>query len=648
MQCYDTRRDRLPRKHETDGTGPPVMKDGKRFIPLLLTAALAAFAAAELTAHVVSVSLVRNLNALEMRSMRSVSGEILRIASDSFHNLLDSGKAGDPAGEEIARWDALERIHRHRAMEGASVLHVAVVNERNQVLADYSRLLAGSDIPSLSGLLTESEFSFHDGEGNALLAHHRYFPDWRWHILSIAREEDLAGETKRIRALLFGSAIASLLALLFLMYLLFRFLVRNPLKDLVRSMHRLPGGYDGPVPESGCGVTREIAGAYNRMTEIIRQRQQELSDLAELTEDNPNLVMKVARDGRILYANRAVEHALHTLDLPIQHYELLLPDDLETIVEQVLSGGERNRWVIWKMRGRVIDYSVSVLGQEEEVLFHGVDVTDKITREEQLLHYQTMETWKKIVSVAAHDLHRLLTGILGNASALKRRRIEDPCSTDAITGIENAATEGLPLTRRLLGFGRKGSREFRHVDMNRMVDETVGIMIRTLPKKIEIRVEKEEGLPFVSGDRTRLQQCLINLCTIVGEMMNGVGGLSITTRTLLLESNRQEMFFRIPEGSYVLVAVEGRSRGMGARSPLQPYDPFHSASGENQGSGPAMKIVNGIVEDHNGFITALSLPGEGAGLHMVLPAGVTLSSTDKRKERREGKCTARTGEISPG
>lgn len=201
--------------------------------------------------------------------------------------------------------------------------------------------------------------------------------------------------------------------------------------------------------------------AYNRITAILRRRQHEPAERAELTEATPDIVMKVSRDGRILYANRTVEQTLHRLGLPPQHYELLLPDDLETIVEDVLSGRARYGSVSWKMRERVIDYTVSAHGMGEAVLFRGVDVTDRTARKERLLPFLTMETWRKAVSGAAHDLHRLLTKTPGNAASPQGGRTVDPCIPDAITGVENAARGGLPFIRRLLAFGRKGSGEVR-------------------------------------------------------------------------------------------------------------------------------------------------------------------------------------------
>ncbi len=592
-----------------------------RGIPLLLIVLPAVVAVSALTAHIVSIPLIRNVRAVQMRSLRTVSEEMFRIASDSLRSLPEGETAESPAEEAVAKWEALERIHRYRAMEGTLPLHVVIVDDRDRILSDPSRLLAGSAIPSLSGLSAGSDLSLRDGQGNALLARHRHFPDWGWHILAIVREADLAGETKRIRVLFFCAVAASLLALLSVMALLFRILVRNPLLSLIRAMRGFPGGNAFPAPESGCGITRDVAGEYNRMTALLHRRQVELTEQAELVEANPDLILKVARDGRILYANRTVEQTLYTLGLPPQHYELLLPEDLEAIIEDVLAGRKQGRRVFWRMRDRIIDYSVSALEPEEAVLCHGMDVTERISWDERLLRYRTAETWKNIVSAAAHDLSSLMAGILEHASVLAGRRNEDPAVAGAIDGIEKAAEGGLSLVRRMSGFGRKEQKDIREVDVNRLVDETVGIVLRALPKKIEIRVETAKEVPVVSGNVPRLTQCLLHLLTAAAEEGNEGGILSVTTGAVRAGPDRHDTLSCIPEGRYVRVAVEKRDRGGDDADRTPPHDPIRSGPVEIRDGGIAMTMVRGIVEDHGGFLAVRSLPGEGTAFHVLLPAG---------------------------
>lgn len=100
-------------------------------------------------------------------------------------------------------------------------------------------------------------------------------------------------------------------------------------------------------------------------------------DVAKITESNPDMVMKVAADGRILYANQSVERKLFEIGIPMQHAELLLPDDADRIVQDVLGTRGTKIEMLWVSEGRTIRYAVFGLGNEEAVVFQGVDVTEE-------------------------------------------------------------------------------------------------------------------------------------------------------------------------------------------------------------------------------------------------------------------------------
>jgi PAS domain-containing protein len=177
------------------------------------------------------------------------------------------------------------------------------------------------------------------------------------HILTIMLVQELTEGTWRIKTLLFGAAIAFLAFLLSLLYLLFRSRIQKPLSALVE-------------------YAQWFAGAGDRIArvKVHGKKGQELEKAAEFADSNPNLIMTVTRDGRIVYANRSVERMLLQLGLPAQHYEILLPDETGEIVEGILSGERKDRRVVWKTMGKTIEYTAIRLDESEAVGFFGTDL----------------------------------------------------------------------------------------------------------------------------------------------------------------------------------------------------------------------------------------------------------------------------------
>ena len=179
-------------------------------------------------------------------------------------------------------------------------------------------------------------------------------------ILTIMLVEELTMGAWRTKTLLFGAATAFLTFLLALIYLLFRSRIQKPLLALLEHAQRFAGAGDGIVLFRGRG-----------------KKGKELEMAAEFADSNPNPIMTVTRDGKIVYANRSVEKILLHLGLPAQHYELLLPDETEQIVEGILSGERKDGRVVCKTMGRTIDYMAIRLEGSEAIGFYGTDQTEK-------------------------------------------------------------------------------------------------------------------------------------------------------------------------------------------------------------------------------------------------------------------------------
>ena len=83
--------------------------------------------------------------------------------------------------------------------------------------------------------------------------------------------------------------------------------------------------------------------------------------------------------------------------------------------------------------------------------------------------------------------------------------------------IENEAERLSTVLTKLLDFSRMTEPKREHLEVNRLVDDTALFLEHHLTrfKNIELRIEKDETLPAIYGDRVHIQQALVNL------VMNG-------------------------------------------------------------------------------------------------------------------------------
>lgn len=204
---------------------------------------------------------------------------------------------------------------------------------------------------------------------------------WGWHLLALGPDAPPGGNADRILSLALGTGILAATLFLVLSDLLMQRHLREPISRLIGYARQILEGRYEAVPITGKGEIRVLSEAFHRMAEAIRERDKSLTQLATFTAANPNLVMKVNREGRILYANHGAERTLYEMGLPPQHGELLLPEETGSIIREFLASKEKTREFLWTVEGRTIRYTIFGFEGEEAVVFHGEDITAQIARE---------------------------------------------------------------------------------------------------------------------------------------------------------------------------------------------------------------------------------------------------------------------------
>ncbi|MGC8875417.1 MAG: GAF domain-containing protein, partial [Chloroflexia bacterium] len=141
------------------------------------------------------------------------------------------------------------------------------------------------------------------------------------------------------------------------------------------------------------------------------------------------------------------------------------------------------------------------------------DVTERRRLEELLRQTQKMEAIGTLAGGIAHDFNNLLTGILGYASVLQQEVPPDSVLYRDLGAIVDSAIRASELTQQLLTVARSSlQREWNLVDLNKIVQEVIGLLEHALDPSITIRLRLAEALRAVQGDAGQLHQTLLNLC----------------------------------------------------------------------------------------------------------------------------------------
>jgi CheY-like chemotaxis protein len=229
-----------------------------------------------------------------------------------------------------------------------------------------------------------------------------------------------------------------------------------------------------------------------------------------------------------------------------------------------------------------------------------------------------MESISLLAGGVAHDFNNLLTVIMGSASSAL-----DQCpSCEHSKAIVSAAERAATLTKQLLAYAGKGQFRKQLVDLNALVSQSKHLLAASVPKRVSLTFNLQEGLPPVEEDPSRVEQILLNLVINAGEAIapKTDGSIEVTAGVAEItpEVARQQTRYDVAPGAYVWLEVGDTGTGMDSGTVERIFDPFFSTKFTGRGLGLA--AVDGIVRSSNGFIDVHSSPGLGTAFRVFLPA----------------------------
>jgi PAS domain S-box-containing protein len=252
------------------------------------------------------------------------------------------------------------------------------------------------------------------------------------------------------------------------------------------------------------------------------------------------------------------------------------------------------------------------------------DITEQLKAEEirlaleaQLRKSQKMEAIGTLAGGIAHDFNNILAAVIGHAELVAQDLEAEHQGQEGIRGILLACVRAKDLVQQILTFSRLREQERRLVAVEPVILEALKLLRPTLPATIEIRTEIGSGGTQVLVDPTQLHQVVVNLCTNAAHAMRDHGGvLDVQCRTLRLP----EPLARTRPGRYLQLTVRDTGHGMDPETLDRVFDPFFTTKPQGEGTGLGLAVVHGIVQGHDGIVTATSEPGQGTTFQIYFPA----------------------------
>lgn len=157
-------------------------------------------------------------------------------------------------------------------------------------------------------------------------------------------------------------------------------------------------------------------------------------------------------------------------------------------------------------------------------------------------------------------------------------------------------------------FSRLDEAEIKQVDLNEGIEATVRLLSRYY-KSGNLTLRRDYGeLPLINCYPAQLNQVWMNLLVNAAQAIgDATGEVRITTRC---------------DGLNVTVVIADTGKGIPAAELKRIFDPFFTTKPVGVGTGLGLSISHGVIEQHQGRITADSVPGQGTTFTVTLPIDV--------------------------
>ncbi len=243
--------------------------------------------------------------------------------------------------------------------------------------------------------------------------------------------------------------------------------------------------------------------------------------------------------------------------------------------------------------------------------------TARLSLETRLRHSEKLATMGQMAAEIAHEVGTPLNVIGGRARSLARRS-QDAADVQKNAEIIGAQVERITrIIRQVLDFSRKSRPTLTHVDVHRVVAESLEFVDELVRRqRIEPSVTAPRDLPSIPGDPGEIQQVCLNLLMNAIHAMPTGGRLSITLDHV---HRRKEGLALSAPAPYLMMEVGDTGAGVPSADRDKIFEAFFTTKDTGEGTGLGLAVAKGIVKDHDGWIEVGDRPEGGAVFRVFLP-----------------------------
>ncbi|MBC9876845.1 PAS domain-containing protein [Bradyrhizobium sp. INPA01-394B] len=352
----------------------------------------------------------------------------------------------------------------------------------------------------------------------------------------------------------------------------------------------------------------------SRLVALFRKlRAEGVTDLGSYLDSHPDF-LRTCMDA--LSVQEANEWAIQSFGAgfvgrPMSETWRERPDTFRRAIESRFRGEthfeEETRMVTWD--GRVVDVlfttaRVGPINNLEASLVATIDISERIRAQEKLrqvqaefAHASRVSMLGELTASIAHEVNQPLAAIATHGAA-GLRWLNRPTAdlAEVRSAIENMVADtrrAASIVARIHGMAARKAPERHCLSLDEIIRESILFLRHEMESRgVTILHESGSAAPHVFGDRTQLQQVIVNLAINAVQAMTQLG---YEERRIVISTAAQD-------AATLCCSVEDNGPGIATEHVGRLFESFFTT--KESGMGMGLPICRSIVEAHGGRIGA--------------------------------------------
>jgi signal transduction histidine kinase len=220
----------------------------------------------------------------------------------------------------------------------------------------------------------------------------------------------------------------------------------------------------------------------------------------------------------------------------------------------------------------------------------------------QLERADQLATTGEMAASMAHEIRNPVAGVMAALQVFRREQHADAPRAEIIDEMLVQLNRISQAVDDLLQYARLAPPNFDCVDVNELLNRTIGLLRAQLPASIEIVLHYDHDAPCVRADIQQTQQVFWNLLLNAAQAMDGRGVLTLTSAL---------------EDESVRITISDTGKGIPEETVHRIFKPFFTT--KHKGTGLGLSICKRIMDQHGGSIVISSVEGKGSTVTLTFP-----------------------------